>query len=66
MAADVNIVCYTTEHIIYIVAFILPVLLLLVLIVPFFMWKLLRKNRKQLDKITVILSWGMLYNEYRH
>ena len=66
IAADVSMMCYTSQHLVYTLAFVLPVLLLLILVVPFFLWRLLRKNRHDLDKITVILSWGMLYNEYRH
>ena len=39
IAADVSMMCYTSQHLVYTL---------------------------DLDKITVILSWGMLYNEYRH
>ena len=63
--ADVSLECYTSEHILYMISLIMPVLLLLVIIVPAFMLKILSKHRLHLEKTNIALAWGLLYNEYR-
>ncbi|KAL4503751.1 hypothetical protein ABPG73_017494 [Tetrahymena malaccensis] len=56
--------CYTSQHISYIAYLLVPSILVLLLLIPFKMFWLLRKNQKILDKIHFRLKWDLFYHEY--
>ncbi|KAL4490796.1 hypothetical protein ABPG72_021850, partial [Tetrahymena utriculariae] len=58
--------CYTSQHILFILTLMLPLLIIWVFLLPFIFYKLLQKKQKAnlLDKIDAQLKYGFLYKEY--
>jgi len=63
--SNVNKECYTSEYNIYSLAFILPILLTVVFLIPYFMYYSLSKKKNNLKAPSVLLTYGLLYNEYK-
>ncbi|KAM3134149.1 hypothetical protein pb186bvf_013770 [Paramecium bursaria] len=58
---------YTTSiHFKWIIGFVMPSLIVLALIIPFYLLRQLQAVKHKLDDIDNVKLWGYLYNEYRH
>ncbi|EAS04602.2 transmembrane protein, putative (macronuclear) [Tetrahymena thermophila SB210] len=63
--SNVSEICYTGQHIKYILLFILPTLALWVFLVPLYLFRSMYKNREKLNKIDMQYKFGFLYTEYK-
>ncbi|EWS71783.1 transmembrane protein, putative (macronuclear) [Tetrahymena thermophila SB210] len=63
--ANVSELCYTSQHIAYMLLLILPTLILWVFLIPIFFLKKMYDGRYQLDKINMQYRFGFLYTEYK-
>lgn len=63
--SNVNKECNTSEYIKYTLVLILPVLLMVVIFIPYFLYTRLSLKKKQLKLPSVLLTFGLLYNEYK-
>ncbi|EAR87180.2 transmembrane protein, putative (macronuclear) [Tetrahymena thermophila SB210] len=64
--SNVSFVCYSREHQFYILALIIPMLLLWVFIIPAIFFFLLRRNKDKLESSEIKLKYGFLYKEYQN
>ncbi|EAS05865.2 transmembrane protein, putative (macronuclear) [Tetrahymena thermophila SB210] len=63
--SNVSFVCYTHEHYYYSFTIVLPMLISWVIIIPAFLFLVLRKNKNNLESIDIKLKYGFLYKEYQ-
>ena len=54
----------TSSHLKWIIAFDIPLLIILCITIPTILWYGVYKNRQKLDKTTTRKTWGYLYHEY--
>ncbi|CAD8092284.1 unnamed protein product [Paramecium sonneborni] len=54
----------TSSHLIWIITFDIPLLLILCIIIPTILWYGVYKNRYKLEKTVTRKTWGYLYHEY--
>ncbi|EWS71413.1 transmembrane protein, putative (macronuclear) [Tetrahymena thermophila SB210] len=63
--SNVSFVCYTHEHYYYAFTLVLPMLISWVIIIPVFLFLVIKKNKNNLDSIDIKLKYGFLYKEYQ-
>ncbi|EAR96614.2 transmembrane protein, putative (macronuclear) [Tetrahymena thermophila SB210] len=64
--SNVSFECYTSQHIKYILAIVLPLLIIWLFILPITLFVLLKKNQDQLESTKIKLKYGFLYIEYKN
>ncbi|EAR87182.2 transmembrane protein, putative (macronuclear) [Tetrahymena thermophila SB210] len=64
--SNVSFVCYTSQHYLYALSLVVPMLLVWVFILPGILFFLLRRNKENLESIEIKLKYGFLYKEYQN
>ena len=62
---DLEVECWSTEHINYSFIIAVPSILIWGFGIPFFSWLVLARNKHQLDLIEIREKYGFLYNGYK-